>query len=203
MKKILALCLLLSGFIPISTLANTIQTLQSRLAKLNSFHAIFSQSMTNSNGSLIQNGAGELWVRRPNLFYWHMTSPDEIILISDGQTIWFYNPLIEQVTAMWLKNATNKALFMLLTNNNAHNWNQYQITQKDDNFELTPTSNRVNLQRFIVNVANNGNIYSIAIIEPDGKRITYTLANQQDVSDDFSKFMFTPPKDVALDDQRQ
>ena len=44
-------------------------------------------------------GEGELWVKRPNLFNWHMTSPDESVLVSDGQTLWFYNPFVEQVTA--------------------------------------------------------------------------------------------------------
>lgn len=38
-------------------------------------------------------------MKRPNLFNWHMTSPDESVLVSDGQTLWFYNPFVEQVTA--------------------------------------------------------------------------------------------------------
>lgn len=39
-------------------------------------------------------------------FNWHMTQPDESILVSDGKTLWFYNPFVEQATATWLKDAT-------------------------------------------------------------------------------------------------
>ncbi len=28
-----------------------------------------------------------------------MTQPDESILVSDGKTLWFYNPFVEQATA--------------------------------------------------------------------------------------------------------
>ena len=79
-------------------LADAAQDLQSRPAKVNSFHASF----TNRDQRRRRRGAtgeGELWVKRPNLFNWHMTSPDESVLVSDGQTLWFYNPFVEQVTA--------------------------------------------------------------------------------------------------------
>ncbi len=60
-------------------------------AKVNSFHASFSQTVTSADGAAGATGEGELWVKRPNLFNWHMTSPDESVLVSDGQTLWFYN----------------------------------------------------------------------------------------------------------------
>ncbi len=46
-----------------------------------------------------RTGRGDLWVKRPNLFNWHMTQPDESVLVSDGKTLWFYNPFVEQATA--------------------------------------------------------------------------------------------------------
>ncbi len=75
------------------------QRLKSRLDKVSSFHASFTQKVTDGSGNAVQDGQGDLWVKRPNLFNWHMTQPDESVLVSDGKTLWFYNPFVEQATA--------------------------------------------------------------------------------------------------------
>ncbi|ATA21464.1 outer membrane lipoprotein carrier protein [Gibbsiella quercinecans] len=203
MKKLLVACCLLSGFVATSALADAAQDLQSRLAKVNSFHASFTQAVTSSDGAAVQQGEGELWVKRPNLFNWHMTSPDESVLVSDGQTLWFYNPFVEQVTATWLKSATNNTPFMLITRNSASDWKQYNIKQKGDDFELTPKSASGNLKQFAISVSNSGTIKSFAAVEQDGQRSAYSLKGQQNSGVDAAKFTFTPPKGVTLDDQRQ
>jgi outer membrane lipoprotein carrier protein len=132
-----------------------------------------------------------------------MTSPDESVLVSDGQTLWFYNPFVEQVTATWLKNATGNTPFMLITRNNANDWKQYNVKQKGNDFELTPKSSSGNLKQFAISVDNSGTIRSFAAVEQDGQRSSYALKSQQNVAADASKFKFTPPKGVTLDDQRQ
>ena len=203
MKKLLMACCLLSGFASTSVLADAAQDLQSRLAKVNSFHASFSQSVTSSDGAAVQQGEGELWVKRPNLFNWHMTSPDESVLVSDGETLWFYNPFVEQATATWLKNATGNTPFMLITRNDANDWKKYNVKQKGDDFELTPKASSGNLKQFAITVTNSGTIKSFAAVEQDGQRSAYQLKSQQSSSVDAAKFKFTPPKGVTLDDQRQ
>lgn len=203
MKKLLIACCLLSGFASTSVSADAAQDLQSRLAKVNSFHASFSQSVTSSDGAAVQQGEGELWVKRPNLFNWHMTSPDESVLVSDGETLWFYNPFVEQVTATWLKNATGNTPFMLITRNDANDWKKYNVKQKGDDFELTPKASSGNLKQFAITVTNSGTIKSFAAVEQDGQRSAYQLKSQQSSSVDAAKFKFTPPKGVTLDDQRQ
>lgn len=203
MKKLLVACCLLSEFASTSVLADATQDLQNRLAKVNSFYAHFSQTITSSDGAEVQQGAGELWIKRPNLFNWHMTSPDESVLISDGQTLWFYNPFVEQVTATWLKNTTGKTPFMMITCNNANDWKQYQVRQKGDDFELTLKSSSGNLKQFAINVTHSGTIRSFTAVEQDGQRSTYVLKSQQEVSADATKFTFIPLQGVTLDDQRQ
>lgn len=79
--------------------ADAASDLKSRLDKVSSFHASFTQKVTDGSGNAVQDGQGDLWVKRPNLFNWHMTQPDESVLVSDGKTLWFYNPFVEQATA--------------------------------------------------------------------------------------------------------
>ena len=203
MKKLLVACCLLSGFASTSVLADAAQDLQSRLAKVNSFHASFSQSVTSSDGAEVQQGEGELWVKRPNLFNWHMTSPDESVLVSDGKTLWFYNPFVEQVTATWLDSATSNTPFMLITRNDAKEWNQYNVKQTGDTFDLTPKSQKNNLKKFTISVSPTGTINSFTAVEQDGQSSAYKLKSQQSGVVDASKFQFTPPKGVTVDDQRQ
>lgn len=202
MKRLLVACCFLSGLISASALADASTDLQNRLSKVNSFHASFSQAVTSSDGAVVQEGEGELWVKRPNLFNWHMTSPDESVLISDGETLWFYNPFVEQATATWLKNATGNIPFMLITRNNPDDWKQYNVKQKGDDFELTPKSASGNLKQFAISVTPSGTIKSFTAVEQDGQRSAYTLKSQQSSVVDASKFTFTPPKGVTLDDQR-
>lgn len=203
MKKWLVACCLASGITSTAAYADAAGDLQSRLSKVNSFHASFSQTVTSSDGAAVQEGEGELWLKRPNLFNWQTTSPDESVLVSDGKTLWFYNPFVEQVTATWLKDATGNTPFMLITRNDASDWRKYDVKQQGDDFELTPKSATGNLKQFSISVSNNGTIKKFVATEQDGQRSTYVLKNQQNSAVDSAKFTFTPPQGVALDDQRQ
>lgn len=203
MKKWLVACCLVSGITSTAVYADAASDLQSRLSKVNSFHASFSQTVTSADGTAVQEGEGELWLKRPNLFNWQTTSPDESVLVSDGKTLWFYNPFVEQVTATWLKDATGNTPFMLIARNDASDWRRYEVKQKGDDFELTPKSANGNLKQFAISVASNGTIRQFIATEQDGQRSTYVLKNQQNSVVDSAKFTFTPPQGVALDDQRQ
>ncbi|MBK0033843.1 outer membrane lipoprotein chaperone LolA [Erwinia sp. S43] len=203
MKKFVISCCLLAAFTSASVLADASSELKQRLDKVKSFHATFSQKVTDGSGASVQDGEGEMWVQRPNLFNWHMTAPDESTLISDGKTLWFYNPFVEQVSASWLKDATGNTPFMLIARNQASDWKQYNIAQKGDNFSLTPKSIDGNLKQFDINVSTNGTINQFSAVEQDGQRSSYALKSQQNGAISADKFTFTPPKGVTLDDQRQ
>ncbi|OCA54397.1 outer membrane lipoprotein chaperone LolA [Photorhabdus namnaonensis] len=203
MKKLILIGCLMAGMSINAAWADASQNLQDRLGKVNSFHASFTQTVTSDDGATIQEGEGQLWVKRPNLFNWHMTSPDESVLVSDGKTLWFYNPFVEQVTANWLKDATGNTPFMLITRNDAKDWSQYKISQQGNDFELTPNNVAGNLKRFSITVTTDGAIQKFSAIEQDGQKSAYQLKGQQNTHVDVAKFSFTLPKGVTLDDQRQ
>ena len=72
MKKIAITCALLSSLVASSVWADAASDLKSRLDKVSSFHASFTQKVTDGSGAAVQEGQGDLWVKRPNLFNWHM-----------------------------------------------------------------------------------------------------------------------------------
>ncbi len=203
MKKLAMTCALLSAFAVSSVWADGASDLKTRLDKVSSFHASFTQKVTDANGTAVQDGQGDLWVKRPNLFNWHMTQPDESVLVSDGKTLWFYNPFVEQASANWLKDATSNTPFMLIARNQSSDWAQYNIKQTGDDFELTPKGSNGNLKQFTINVGRDGTIHQFSAIEQDGQRSSYALKSQQNGAVDMNKFKFTPPQGVTVDDQRQ
>lgn len=176
--------------------------LQHRLKQVNSFYATFVQTVSDAAGKNIQQGQGEMWVKRPDLFNWHMIKPDQTRIISDGKTLWYYNPFVDQVTASWLKNATNNTPFMLIARNQAEDWKKYHVKQSADHFTLTPKQASGNLKQFTLDVTNQGVIKQFTSVEQDGQRSQYQLQSENNQTIDNSKFIFNPPKGVDVDDQR-
>ncbi len=203
-KKLLIALYLISGLASRTLLADDLEDLQKRLAKINNFHAYFSQICISEDGSNLQEGSGELWMKRPNFFKWHIKYPEESVLVTDGKTLWFYDPFVEQVTATWLKDTTEKILFMLITHNNTNDWKQYQVEQKNDEFRIIPKSSTDgNMRQFAIEVTKSGIIRRFSSIEPNGQRSIYTLKIQKNSAINTTIFTFIPPPGAALDDQRR
>ena len=72
----------------LTTLLNQAQTISGR----------FSQLTLDGSGTQLQETSGEMALKRPGQFRWHTDAPMEQLLVSNGQTIWLYDPDLEQVT---------------------------------------------------------------------------------------------------------
>lgn len=64
MKKIAITCALLSSLVASSVWADAASDLKSRLDKVSSFHASFTQKVTDGSGAAVQEGQGDLWKKR-------------------------------------------------------------------------------------------------------------------------------------------
>lgn len=189
-------------FFSANTFADAQKQLSERFAKLNSFSAQFEQTVTSPDDEIISKGRGEFAVTRPNLFYWKSETPDENILVSDGKTLWYYSPFIEQVTAMWLENATSQTPFILLTRNKNEDWDRYHVNQKGDVFTLTPKQ-KTDQGQFIVGLLPNGKLTEFSVIEQDGQKNRFVFSHVKQSKPSADLFKFTVPKGVELDDQRE
>lgn len=65
MKKMAIACALLSSVVASSVWADAASSLKSRLDKVSSFHATFTQKVTDGSGAAVQEGQGDLWVIEP------------------------------------------------------------------------------------------------------------------------------------------
>lgn len=177
------------------------RSLQSRLEKLTQLEAKFTQVISSPDGGTVQKGAGELYIKRPNLFNWAVKEPDESSIISDGKTIWMYTPLLEQVTASDINALSDNVLMLLISNNSSDAWQNYDVTRKQNTYYLKPKN--PDNQTYQITVLATGMIANFTIIESDGQKGFYDLSHQSLKPFNNSYFQFTVPQGVTLDDQRK
>jgi len=187
------------------------QALMTKLAKLSFFKANFIQKILNESGDLLQQGAGKLAISKPNLIHWQTTEPDETFIISNGETLWFYDPFIEQATAYNLAQSINNTPILLLTSNDEKLWQQYQVKQSADLFIITPLSKnsqiksltiRFSTQKAIVNQEPE-QLSEFSFVDATGQ-ISQIILSDFDVVNipDALLFDFTLPQGVRLEDKR-
>ncbi|MCK3656317.1 outer-membrane lipoprotein carrier protein LolA [Pasteurellaceae bacterium Macca] len=177
--------------------------LQKRLELASQYGADFDQTVRSSKGKEVQKGAGKFYVKRPNLFRMDTKSPQDNLIISDGSTLWFYDPFISQVTASWVKDAVANTPFVLLTSNDQSHWDQYDVTQNVDTFVLKPKAKKSNIKQFDIRVNAQGLLKGFSTIERDGQSNLYVLRNVSTANVANDLFKFSVPKGAELDDQRK
>ena len=77
-----------------STLLDKIQT---RYQQTGSFTARFVQTDQRVDAE-VRRAEGTVRYKRPGRMRWHYESPEEQLLVTDGETLWLYDPLLENVT---------------------------------------------------------------------------------------------------------
>ncbi|WP_373777608.1 outer membrane lipoprotein chaperone LolA [Glaesserella sp.] len=182
--------------------AQSVAELQKRLEQVSQYSADFEQTVRSSKGKEIQKGQGKFQVKRPNLFRMDTKTPQENIIVSDGETLWFYDPFVSQVTANWVKDAVNDTPFVLLTSSDKSHWDQYDVQQNTDTFVLKPKSKKSGIKQFDVRIDANGLLKGFSTIERDGQSNLYVLRNITTMNLSNDIFKFTVPKGAELDDQR-
>ncbi|OLQ90525.1 outer membrane lipoprotein carrier protein LolA [Vibrio panuliri] len=197
MKK--TLLLLLASF---SVWASPQQELSERLQLTDGFSADFAQQVKSPEGEVVMEGQGKVEIARPSLFRWTTTLPDENVLVSDGKTLWYYSPFIEQVSIYWQEQATEQTPFVLLTRNRASDWDNYKVAQQGDVFTLTPTAVDSNQGQFKLEINQKGAVKGFSVIEQDGQTSAFTFSNIDLSKPSANRFTFIIPEGVEVDDQR-
>jgi len=197
MKKYFALL-----FISFSVFATPKEELSSRLALNEGFSAQFDQTVTSPDGEVVMEGEGTVEIARPSLFRWNSTFPDENLLVSDGESLWYYNPFIEQVSIYWQAQAAAQTPFVLLTRNQQSDWDNYSVTQSGDKFVLLPIAKDSNQGQFEILINDKGTIQGFNVVEQDGQLGEFKFKNVNLVKPSADRFTFEIPDGVEVDDQR-
>ncbi|EGR0062981.1 TPA: outer membrane lipoprotein chaperone LolA [Vibrio vulnificus] len=189
-------------FLSASALANPQQELNQRLGMNDGFSANFNQTVTSPDGEVVMEGEGSVDIARPSLFRWSTSLPDENLLVSDGKTLWYYSPFIEQVSIYWQEQAVQQTPFVLLTRNQSSDWENYQITQDGNMFTLVPKAADSTQGQFQIDIDAKGIVHGFNVIEQDGQKGIFKFTDIKLEKPAAARFTFNVPEGVEVDDQR-
>ena len=178
--------------------------LMKKLSVIDQFSAIFEQEVVDNAGNVLQRGGGDLSVKRPNLVHWNTTSPDESLIVSDGKSIFLFDPFIEQVTAYKLDGAIANTPILLITSNDSVLWNQYSVSRlSKNNYVIHANDMNSRIKTLEINFNEQNELAGFTFLDVTGQLSKVSLKNI-DLSPDFpsSMFTFVIPEGAHLDDQR-
>ncbi|MCL1144491.1 outer membrane lipoprotein chaperone LolA [Shewanella sp. 10N.261.52.F9] len=176
--------------------------LKAKLTEVNSLKANFNQTVTDINNKVIQTGEGVFALSHPNQFYWHLTAPDESLIVADGADVWVYNPFAEEVSVMDINQAINASPIALLVHSDDATWSQYTVSQKGNCFDISPKDTDSGVSE--VQVCFDANqLTQMVLKDQQGNISDFSLTNQSAIAEtDRDLFKFIVPDDVDIDDQR-
>lgn len=175
------------------------EELQSKLSTLNALSSTFSQTVTRKDGSLVSKSSGRLSLKKPDKFMLHTTSPDEQVLFTKGNTVYFYDPFVNQVR-IFDKQELYSSPFMLLTTKSESVWGQYEVAKGGNSYVLKAKNPG---QVVSIKLEFQGDLVSDLYVQlKDGNTNRYTLSQvKTQVSD--SSFEYKIPEDAQIDDERK
>ena len=89
--------------------------LEALLAGVASFQAKFEQTVLNRFGDALQTTTGSMHLQRPGRLRWEVDDPYAQLLLADGESLWIFDPDLEQVTVQPLAEAIEGSPATLLT----------------------------------------------------------------------------------------
>lgn len=183
--------------------AQGLAKLQQHLEDMNTLKGEFTQTLFDADGTLLERSSGSFALQRPGKFYWHTRKPFEQLLVSDGETIWLYDPDLEQVTVRDFERETRGTPAMILSDDAENLGEDFQVRKEtgdsdETRFVLTPKSPD-GLFKDLVLVFDDRQLREIRMQDNLDQTSIFTLSelerNQPVVPD---KFKFEAPEGVDV-----
>lgn len=113
------------------------------LGRTESMRAEVEQLTLDQNGREIQEARAQLVMRKPDHFYWRTSEPFEEVLTTDGETLWIYEPDLEQVTVRPFSGDLSRTPALLLSEDESTLEESFEISlaplsDEARRFTLTP-----------------------------------------------------------------
>ena len=202
MRKIKVLILLLMLATPWLAMADGIASLKKFYKDTHAMRADFYQVVTDRQGQKIQEVYGQMQLQRPNKFSWDYKKPFEQQIISDGTSVWLYDPELAQVTVRALSKALGASPAALLAGEDTLDKNFKLVTAyRKGNLEWVSSSPKDSESGFnkISLGFKGGSLQEMDMIDSFGHqtRIVFSRLQQNPVID-AQTFFFKPPKGVDV-----
>ena len=181
---------------------NAISELDGLLQGVDTLSADITQLIIQSDGGVLEKSEILLHVKRPNGFYWETVSPFPELLVTNGTTLWNYQPDLEQVVIEdWDPDQSELAAQLLYGRTDSLTDEYYVVAINGDqshSFELKPKSADSLYDLITINFVNE-TLDLIYIQNNSGERTAWQFTNSSiniPLVDDL--FEFSPPKGIEI-----
>ena len=200
---------LILNFATVAFAANDAVTLTDLLQGTKTLKANFTQQTVDGRGKKTQNAHGRMALERPGKFRWEITKPIPQLIIANNNTLWVYDPDLEQVTIRNMKFSAGEAPALLLSHDNASIEEGFKVT--------TLPSKQVNMQLFLLSPKKSDNMFErieIGFLNKELKQMRLRdhlgnstsiqfSNNQNNIAMNASLFTFKAPSRVDVIDERK
>ena len=209
--RIILIYLFLFGSVgqPVAEEKDLLRLIQKQYQSIRSFSGRFIQTSHRVDTETGPKKAeGLVSYKRPGKMRWLYEAPEEQLLVTNGQTMWLYDPLLENVTVQKLQKITEgTALSFLLGLGNLqadfiHREISKNLLSGQDGLivELEPNKSTANLAFIQLNVhPETYNLQTIALMDQQDNYRTIQLMNMKynlEIEDNF--FEFTVKNDMEV-----
>jgi outer membrane lipoprotein carrier protein len=129
-SKYLAFLLLITLVTPCFS-SNGLIVLENHLQNYNRLSGQFTQIISSETSNNIDTSTGQFWIKKPNKFRWHYSSPYIQEIISNGEKIWVYDEDLEQVTVKNSSQSLDSSPLAIILGS----------ASLGDSFDVTPVKN--------------------------------------------------------------
>lgn len=177
--------------------------LRKLLADYDGFSANFAQQVKDTEDNVLMKAEGELVFKQPGQFRWQTYEPQQQLLLSNGESLWWYNPDLEEVSIYDAKQAVATTPFALLVSNRDETWNKFVIDKLESGYLIKPKdADNSQVQQLVIKF-DGFTLTQMVITDRTQQTTSYTLSNQEFDKAKTRHFTFTIPADVEVDDQRE
>ena len=186
--------------------AGAMESLESFVKDVRKSRAIFSQIMLDKNAEIIQEANGTMLFERPGKFRWNYEKPYEQLIIGDGETVWFYDIDLNQVTVRKLDIAIGSSPAALLAGENAIEANfdldEIGLQGELEWLEAKPRIKEGSFESVRLGFTQTGSLKKIVLHDNFGQTTVIIFSSmEKNPYLEPKLFKFTPPKnsDVISD----
>jgi len=183
------------------------QALAAHLTEMTSLKGLFVQHQYDSEGELLQRSSGDFAMARPGKLVWNTLDPFPQNLITDGETLWLYDPDLEQVSVQAIGDSLKHTPAVIISGDLTQIASNFDVTQKVISetvqaFDLRPTQSSEYFQRLTL-VFTDGQLTAMQLLDGFGQDTQFELSElsyNQALADQLFTFSAPDGTDVLINE---
>lgn len=206
LQRVFACVITLSCLVFTQAMASPLSELQQLLGGFTSYQADFKQWVVNDAERIQSRSSGTFEIKRPAKFRWYTKSPNNTLIIANGNTLWHYDVDLQQATKQTLKPGSNTQNPAMILSSQAgalgQNFKVSEVTlSRKQWFLLVPKSPQSYKEIYLY--FDQGKLAKIIVLNNLGDRSLFEFSNiRLNAALPDTNFEFKPPKGVDVDVQQ-